>query len=101
METDSEVWHAREEFLHKGLSDCGWRGETTEEAFNSAPGLSNLYLDWWALKPREIVKKFRIKLRKILLESTNTVKTTKRRPLSFPKIPSGLDSPRKAESSHH
>jgi hypothetical protein len=33
---------------------------------------------WWALKPREIVKKFRAKLRRILLEANRTTTTEKK-----------------------
>ena len=72
METDIEVWHAREEFLWEALSSCGWLGERTEEPFESAVGLSTTYLYWWAPKPREIVEKFRAKLQSMLSEANNT-----------------------------
>jgi hypothetical protein len=74
VETDNEIWHAREEFLSEGLSSCGWLGEKTEEPFDSSPGLSTTYLSWWAFKPNETVEKFRAKLRRILLEATTTLK---------------------------
>jgi hypothetical protein len=74
VETDNEIWHAREEFLSEGLTSCGWLGEKTEEPFDSSPGLSTTYLSWWAFKPNETVEKFRAKLRRILLEATTTLK---------------------------
>jgi hypothetical protein len=72
-ETENEIWHARQEFLWESLSGCGWLGEKTEEPFDSSPGMSTTYLSWWALKPSEIVERFRAKLRRILLEATSTV----------------------------
>jgi hypothetical protein len=77
--TDNEIWHARDEFLDGVLSSCGWNGERTEEPFDSIPGQSTTYLYWWALEPSQIVKRFRAKLQRILLEATNTVKATKRK----------------------
>ena len=60
------------------LFSCGWNGERTEEPFDSAPGLSTTYLSWWAFKPREIIKRFRARLRKILLEAGVKVKSISR-----------------------
>ena len=68
--TNNEIRHAREEFLWEFLSDCGWLGEKTEQPFDSIPGMSTTYLYWWALKPHEIVERFRAKLQGILLEDT-------------------------------
>ena len=34
VETDHEIWHAREEFLWWSLSSCGWLGGKTEEPFD-------------------------------------------------------------------
>jgi hypothetical protein len=62
VETDMELWHAREDFLWEALSSCGWLGDRTEEEFNSPVGLSTTYLYWWANEPREIVERFRAKL---------------------------------------
>jgi hypothetical protein len=72
VETDMEVWHAREDFLWEALSSCGWLGDRTEEEFNSPVGLSTTYQYWWANEPREIVEKFRAKLQSMLLEANST-----------------------------
>ena len=61
---------------HEVLFSCGWCGEKTEEEYD-IPLRSTTYLR--AFKPSEIVK-FRAKLRRILLDATNTVKATKRNP---------------------
>jgi hypothetical protein len=74
-ETDFEWKHVREDFLWEVLSKYGDL-HRTEEEFN-VPLRSTTYLSWWASKPREIVKKFRAKLRSLLLEAG--VKLTKRR----------------------
>jgi hypothetical protein len=73
VETENEIWHAREGFLREGLSSCGWLGEKTEEPFDSSPGMSTTYFSWCAFKPSGIVERFRAKLQNILLESTSTV----------------------------
>jgi len=71
--TDNELGHARDDFLDEVLFSCGWLGDRTEEAFDYPQFCSSTtYLSWWALKPREIVKKFRAKLRRILLEANST-----------------------------
>jgi hypothetical protein len=57
------------EFLRAALSGCGWLGETTEEEYD-VPLRSTTYLNWWALKPSEIAKRFKAKLGTILLEAT-------------------------------
>ena len=76
-DTDREIWHARERFLWEVLSSCGWQGDQTDVPFNM-PTLSTTYLSWWALKPREVVKRFRTKLRRILLEAGIKVKSLSR-----------------------
>ena len=73
VETENEIWHAREEFLREGLSSCGWLGERTQEPFDSSPGMSTTYLSWWAFKPSEIVERFSAKLQGILLDANSTV----------------------------
>jgi hypothetical protein len=75
-ESDCEWEHAREDFLWEVLFECGGDVLRTEEEF-SAPLMSTTYLSWWTFKPKEIVKKFRAKLRSILLEAG--VKLTKRK----------------------
>jgi hypothetical protein len=73
VETTDETWHAREDFLDWALFRCGWPGEKTEEYFEGGfPGSATTYLSWWASKPKEIAKKLRVKLRKILLEADNS-----------------------------
>jgi hypothetical protein len=67
VQTDSEVWHAREDFLRDALSSCGWLGETTEGEYD-VPLRSTTYLNWWALKPSEIAERFRAELRGLLWE---------------------------------
>jgi hypothetical protein len=68
--TENELGHARDDFLDEVLFSCGWLGDKTEEPFDyPLICASTTYLNWWAFKPREIVKKFRAKLRRILLES--------------------------------
>jgi len=74
--TDNELYYAREWFLDDVLSECGWLGERTEEPFERLM-MSTTYQSWWADKPRDVVKKFRAKLRSILLEAG--VKLTKRK----------------------
>ena len=64
-------------FLWEVLSSCGWQGDQTDVPFNM-PTLSTTYLSWWALKPREVVKRFRTKLRRILLEAGIKVKSLSR-----------------------
>jgi hypothetical protein len=91
--TDSEAWHAREEFLYEVLSSCGWQGEKTEVQFDM-PMLSTTYLSWWAFKPREIVKRFRAKLRRILLEASSTVKDTKHKSTARVKKPKRIKLPK-------
>src|SRR5262249_32048917 len=34
VESDNELWHAREGFVGEVLSDCGWLGDRTEEPLN-------------------------------------------------------------------
>jgi hypothetical protein len=41
------------------LRSCGWKEDTTEWDYFEIPLMSTKYIDWWALKPREIVKRFR------------------------------------------
>jgi hypothetical protein len=74
-ETDCEWEHAREDFLWEALHEYGNLGRT-EEPFERLM-MSTTYLSWWADKPRDIVKKFRAKLRSILLAAG--VKLTKRK----------------------
>jgi hypothetical protein len=74
--TDFDNIRARE-LLEDLLCSCGnWL--TTRKEFD-APMLSTMYQSWWTFKPREVAKKFRAKLRRILLEANNEVKTTKRK----------------------
>jgi hypothetical protein len=68
VQTDSELWRAREDFLRDGLTSCGWLGETTEEEYD-VPMRSTTYLNWWALNPSDIAERFRATLRTILLEA--------------------------------
>jgi hypothetical protein len=71
--SDNELGHARDDFLDEVLFSCGWLGDRTEEPFDYPPiCASTIYLSWWAFKPREIVKKFRARLRRILLEADST-----------------------------
>jgi hypothetical protein len=74
VETENEIQYARE-CLDDVLFSCGWLGEKTEKPFDSSPGLSTTYLSWWAFKPSEIVERFRVELRTILLEATSAVHT--------------------------
>jgi hypothetical protein len=77
--TDFEWQHAREYFLEEVLTDCGWLGDRTEEPLDYGGfHCSSTYLNWWALKPRGIVKKFRAKLRRILLEANSTATRAKK-----------------------
>jgi hypothetical protein len=74
-ETDFEWQHAREDFLWEVLSEYGYLRRTEEEF--SVQFTTTKYLSWWADKPRDIVKKFRTKLRSVLLAAG--VKLTKRK----------------------
>jgi hypothetical protein len=71
VQTENELWHAREEFLWESLSGCGWMGERTKVQIN-IPLMSTAYLYWWASNPRAIVEKFRAKLQSVLLEANST-----------------------------
>jgi hypothetical protein len=65
------------ELLEDLLCNCGnW--VTTREDFDAQMMRSTSYLSLWAFKPREIVKKFRAKLRRILLEAGVKVKSISR-----------------------
>jgi hypothetical protein len=74
-ETDFEWQHAREDFLWEILSKFGCLRRTEEEF--SVPLMSTMYLSWWTFKPKDVIKKFRARLRSILLEAG--VKLTKRK----------------------
>jgi hypothetical protein len=65
--TDSEVWHAREEFLWEDLGRFSAR--TEKEIYYGGFPAATTYLYWWAPNPREIVKEFRVRLQSMLLEA--------------------------------
>jgi hypothetical protein len=69
-ESDRELLHARDEFLDYALFKCGWPGDRTEREI-TIPMKSIKILSWWAFKPRDIVKKFRKRLQRILSEAHN------------------------------
>jgi len=74
--SDFENISARD-LLEELLCSCGnWI--TTEEDFEALMR-STTYRSLWTYKPREIAKRFRAKLRRILLEAKNEVKPTKRK----------------------
>ena len=75
VRTDFEWQHAREDFLWEILSKFGDL-RRTEEEFGGPLG-STMYLSWWTFKPKDVIKKFRARLRGILLEAG--VKLTKRK----------------------
>lgn len=97
--TDNELSNAREKFLAGALANCGWLGERTESLIDSFPGMSGMYISWWALKPREIVKRFRAKLRKILLDASSTVKATKSKSTTRAKKAKRTGLPRLAKTA--
>jgi hypothetical protein len=79
VQTDDELGHARDDFLDEVLFSCGWLGDRTGEPLDYGGFYcSSTYLNWWAFKPREIVKKFRAKLRSILLEANSTATRAKK-----------------------
>jgi hypothetical protein len=82
LEANSDyIWEtAREEFLSETLHGCGWQWVSTETDLEYSDNpMATKFILWWALKPPEIVKKFRTKLRRILSEANSTVKTTRRK----------------------
>jgi hypothetical protein len=74
-ETDFEWQHAREDFLWEVLSKFGYLRRTENEL--TSPIMTTGYLSWWTFKPKDVIKKFRDRLRSILLEAG--VKLTKRK----------------------
>jgi hypothetical protein len=67
------------EFLDEVLFSCGWCGEKTEEEYD-IPLRSTTYLELVGVQTERDRQTFRAKLRRILLDTTNTVKATKRNP---------------------
>jgi hypothetical protein len=74
-DTDFEWKHAREDFLWEVLSKFGYLRRTENEL--TRPFMTTGYLSWWTFKPKDAIKKFRARLRSILLEAG--VKLTKRK----------------------
>ncbi len=66
--TENELWHARENFLSEALSRCGSVSTTSSgDVPHGGFAAETTYQYWWAENPREIVEKFRAKLRSMLL----------------------------------
>jgi hypothetical protein len=54
--------------VSEALEACNFVFAIPEKLFDF-PGLSTIYLYWWAPKPREIAERFRAKLQSVLLEA--------------------------------
>jgi hypothetical protein len=70
LATNTDIWHAREDFLREDLTRCGWLDQRTEKEINYGgfpPATTYLY--WWANDPRKIVEEFKAKLRNLLSEA--------------------------------